>query len=106
MKKKINQRLFQIKNHLLSIYGEKIREVILYGSYAKKRYTKNSDIDILVLTDISLNPSKVRESLSDLLLDILLEDGELVSVIIIPEKTFKNYNYPFIENVKKDGIRI
>ncbi|MEJ5284217.1 MAG: nucleotidyltransferase domain-containing protein [Brevinematia bacterium] len=106
MKKKINKRLFQIKNHLLNIYGEKIREVILYGSYARKKYTKNSDIDILVLTDISLNPSEVRKSLSDLLLDILIEDEELVSVIIIPENTFKNYNYPFVKNVKKDGIRI
>jgi hypothetical protein len=41
-----------------------------------------------------------------LLLDILLEEGELVSLIILPEHFFETYNYPFMLNVKREGIKI
>ena len=51
-------------------------------------------MDVLVLTDPSLNPAEVRDSLSDLLYDILLEEGELISVIVVSEDHFENYNLP------------
>jgi len=94
----------QIKAHLIKIYGVRIKKVILYGSYVRGETTRDSDIDILVLIDQSLNPFEVRESLSDLLFDILLEEGELISVIAVPENLYENYNSPFILNVKKEGL--
>ena len=68
--------------------------------------TKDSDIDILVLIDNSIVPFEVRRILSNLLFDILLEKGELISVVVLPEDFFENYNYPFMLNVKKEGIRV
>ena len=106
MDEKITQLVNQVKNHLIKRYGEKIREVILYGSHVRGEATKDSDTDILVLIDNSLEPFEVRRSLSDLLFDILLEEGEFISVIVLPEDFFKNYNYPFMLNVKKEGIRV
>ena len=94
----------KIKEHLIKIYGERIKQVILYGSQVRGETTKDSDIDILVVVDESLNPFEVRKSLSDLLFDIVLEEGELVSVIAVPEHFFKNYNSPFLLNVKKEGV--
>ena len=106
MGKKITQLVNQVRNHLIKRYGEKIREVILYGSHARGEATKDSDIDILVLIDGSIDPIEVRRSLSDLLFDILLEHGELISVVVLYENFFENYNYPFMLNVKKEGIRV
>lgn len=94
----------QIKAHLIKMYGERIKKVILYGSYVRGEATGDSDIDLLVLIDQSLNPFEVRKSISDLLFDILLEEGELVSVIAVPERLFENYNSPFILNVRKEGL--
>ena len=106
MDERIIQLVNQVKSHLIKNYGEKIREVILYGSYVRGEVTKDSDIDILVLIDDSLNPFEVRRSLSDLLFDILLENGELISVVVLPERFFKDYNYPFMLNVKREGVRV
>ena len=86
------------------MYGERIKKIILYGSYVRGEATRDSDIDILVLVDESLNPFEVRESISDLLYDILLDEGELISVIAVPEDLFENYNSPFMLNVKKEGL--
>jgi predicted nucleotidyltransferase len=104
MDQKIKRLINQIKAHLMKMYGGKIKKVILYGSYVRGEATSDSDIDILVLVDQSVNPFEVRESLSDLLFDILLEEGELVSVIAVPEDFFENYNSPFMLNVKKEGV--
>ncbi len=104
MDERIKFLINQIKAHLIKIYGERIKKVILYGSYVRGEATIDSDVDILVLVDRSLNPFEVRESISDLLFDILLEEGELISVIAVPEHLFENYNSPFMLNVKKEGL--
>jgi predicted nucleotidyltransferase len=104
MNRKIRPLINQIKEHLMKMYGEKIKKVILYGSYVRREQTKDSDIDVLVVVDQSLNPFEVRDSLSDLLFDILLEEGELVSVIAVPEHFFEKYNSPFMLNVRKEGV--
>jgi len=104
MDEKIKSLINQIKAHLVKMYGDNIKKVILYGSYVRGETTRDSDIDILVLVDQSVNPFEVRESLSDLLFDILLEEGELISVIAVPEQLFENYNSPFMLSVKKEGV--
>ena len=74
MDKRITQLVNQVKSHLIERYGDKIREIILYGSHARDEATKDSDIDLLVLIDDSINPSDVRRSLSNLLFDPSLKD--------------------------------
>ena len=106
MNERVRNLAERVKEHLERVYGEGIMEVLLYGSHARGEADRDSDIDLLVLVKESLNPSEVRESLSDLLLDILLESGNLVSVVVVPVGLFETANYPFIMNVRRDGIRI
>jgi predicted nucleotidyltransferase len=104
MDQKVKRLIDRIKARLRELYGGSIRKVIVYGSHARGQATGESDIDVLVLVDASLDPWEVRGSLSDLLFDIVLEEGELVSVIAVPEDTFENYNSPFLLNVRREGI--
>jgi len=104
MNKRVKQLVNQIKEYLIKTYGEKIKQVIVYGSYVRGEATKDSDIDVLVVIDDTLNPFEIRKSVSDIIFDILLEKGELISVIAVPETLFKNYKSPFILNVKQEGM--
>ena len=106
MDERIRGLVGRVKAYLMNVYGDKIRQVILYGSYARGEATADSDIDVVVVVDDSLNPFEVRKSLSDFLFDMLLEEGELVSVLALPEGFFEGYNSPFILNVKREGIRV
>ncbi len=106
MDPKISRLLDQVKARLHETYGERIKRVILYGSHARGEATEDSDVDVLVLIDPSLKPSEVRKSLSDLLFDMLMDEGELVSVIVIPEDYFDEHNLPFMLNVRKEGIAV
>jgi predicted nucleotidyltransferase len=104
MNETVHQLVGQVKEHLLKLYGDKIKQVILYGSQARGEATEDSDVDVLVVVDDSLDPSAVRNSLSDLLFDLLLETNELISVIVIPEQLFTTYHSPFLLSVKEEGV--
>jgi predicted nucleotidyltransferase len=104
--REINNILIKIKNYLISIYNTGIKHVILYGSYARKNATPDSDIDVLVVVDDSLIPREVEEKLSDLLFDILLEERELVSVIVVKKSMYENYRSPLLLSVKEEGVEI
>ncbi len=106
MNEKIKHFVEEIKEYLIKIYGDRVKQVIIYGSYARGEATEESDIDVLIVVDDSLNSFEVRKSLSDILFDILLENGELISVIAIPESYFKNDNSPFLLNVKEEGVTV
>ena len=104
MDEKVKRLVDRVKAHLHETYGDGIKRVILYGSHARGEATEDSDVDVLVLVDPSLNYREVDESLSVLLYDIILEEHELVSVIVLPEDHFENRNLPFMLNVRKEGV--
>ena len=43
--KKIKKILAETKGQLSSLYAQRLKEVILFGSYARGDYTRGSDID-------------------------------------------------------------
>jgi len=104
MDEKVKRLVDRVKAHLYELYGQGIRRVILYGSHARGEATKDSDIDVLVLVDQSLNPREVDDGLDELLYDIILEEHELVSVIVLPEDYFESHKFPFMLNVRKEGV--
>ena len=56
--------------YMKEIYGSHLRQVILYGSYARGDYNAESDIDIMILLDLSDQDIKdYRHQLSDVTFD-------------------------------------
>ena len=49
MSQKVQSLLLQYLTEVRKIYGSHLKSVILYGSYARGDYTKDSDIDIMIL---------------------------------------------------------
>ena len=51
---KIMQNLVeQYVEAVKKIYGSHVRQIILYGSYARGDYREDSDVDIMILVDMS-----------------------------------------------------
>ena len=89
--------------------GDKLDKVILYGSYARGDYDDESDIDIMVLADITRDDAnKERRRIWALTGDLDLEYDVIVSVHVADCKTFYKFinDLPFYLNVMKDGVML
>ena len=48
-----NILLGQYVEEVKKIYGERLKSVILYGSYARGDFRPDSDIDIMIMVDLA-----------------------------------------------------
>jgi uncharacterized protein len=82
-------------------------EIILFGSRARGDAHKDSDWDILILTDGQADLA-VERKFRDTLYDIELETGESLSVFVYSKNDWhsKQRISPFYQNVTGEGIRL
>mgnify|MGYP001623825073 FL=1 len=93
------------------ILGDRVKKIILYGSYARGDYDKSSDIDIMILTDLNDNEIlEYREKILDYAYDI--EWNNNFDIVVSPLiKNIDKYNkridvIPFYMNIQKEGVII
>ena len=96
----------QIRKLLEKIYGERLVDIILYGSFAKNNATKESDIDIAVVLKGSVDKIKEIKRIHHSLYALTLEYGELISVTPISEKELNDTEWPLYHHIKNEGIKI
>ena len=105
---KIMQNLIeQYVEAVKKIYGSHVRQIILYGSYARGDYREDSDVDIMILVDMSDLELKVYgQQLSYMTYDFNLDNNLDIKPIAKSEAHFKEWisNYPFYSNIHKEGV--
>ncbi|MCD8197958.1 MAG: nucleotidyltransferase domain-containing protein [Lachnospiraceae bacterium] len=91
------------------IYGNDLKKIVLYGSYARDDFRKDSDIDIMILLDLPDNEIKnYRHQLSDITYDFNMDYDMDIKPIAKNEEHFMKWveNYPFYANINKEGITL
>ena len=101
---KIEQILKEFREEMERVYGERLREVILYGSWARGEATDDSDIDLLVVLEGEVAPGQEIDRIIDIITDINLEHGVLISVCPVSEKEYLTVDSPLLLNVRKEGM--
>lgn len=96
----------RIRKIIEDIYGTRLKELILYGSFAKNNATVDSDIDIMVVIKGNINSIRELEKMHDKLYDIELETGELIQIYPVSEAEFNNSIWPLYRHAKEEGIKI
>ena len=94
----------ELKAGLLRIYGDKLKAVYLYGSYARGDYRPGSDVDVMILlSDYRNYWDELRRS-TELASDISLEYDVTVSRLIMKEIQWKESDMPVLRNIHKEGV--
>lgn len=101
----VDMALAQIVPGLREIYGALIDSVILYGSTARGTQAEDSDVDIAVLIR-SGTTKEMRGQMLDLIVDLELACGKVLSVLCIDYEKFTVWKdtLPFYQNIQKDGV--
>jgi uncharacterized protein len=98
--------LQELKEQLESLYGDRLCQVILYGSQARGSARSDSDVDVLVVLkepfDYVTEVKRTNEFVSELCLD----HEVLVSVAFAASNQFQTAQTPFFLNVHREGIAV
>jgi predicted nucleotidyltransferase len=103
--KKVVQILAEVKSKLGALYPEQLKDVILFGSYARGDFVESSDIDLLLLYQ---TPTLIceRDRYFPVVCDLSLKYDTVLSVIQMDIKTFETRKSPLILNIQKEGRRL
>lgn len=104
MNDKIARVLEELKAKLRRIYGNRLKNLILYGSWARGDATEDSGIDMIVVLEGDVSPGREIERMIDAVTDMLLDHSELVSVYPVSEDDYERVNSPLLMNARREGI--
>ena len=101
---KIKEILNEFRTEVEKLYGKKLKNIILYGSWARGDATYESDIDLLIVLEGKVTPGKEIDKMINIITEINLKHGMLISVYPISEEDYSTVNSPLLINVRREGI--
>ena len=111
--KEIPESITKIINEFIEevnkILGDRVKKIILYGSYARGDFNESSDIDIMILTDLTDNElEEYKTKISDYAWEIEYNNNFEIDLSPLI-KNIDKYNkrievIPFYMNVQKEGV--
>lgn len=109
MPETVHEIVYKFAEQIREIYVDSLKKVVVYGSYARGDYQRNSDIDIMILVDAS--DTEIKEKFNcvcDLAFDYELEYGVVISPLVKNEEHFMKWSetLPFYRNVRQEGVTV
>ncbi len=104
---KIKDLLRAAEIELGKIFNDKLRRIILFGSYSRGDYDGESDIDVMALVDDPA-PRKYDDILLDVEVDLSIAFDAVLSIFVENEAEYEEAKVykPFLKSVEKEGIEI
>lgn len=93
----------EFKEKAEKLYGKRLKNIILYGSWARGQATEDSDIDLAIVLDGEVDPCREIDAMIDLITDINLDFETLLSVFPLSVTDFRQLNSPLLLNLRKEG---
>jgi predicted nucleotidyltransferase len=98
--------LAELRRCFEAIYGERLVQMLLFGSQARGDAEPGSDIDVLVVLKDPVRAGEEIERTIDCVADLSLQYNEVISCAFIGEDRFKHRHGPLLRNVRREGVRI
>ena len=101
---RVDKLVQELKVGLIRIYGERLKGVYIYGSYARGEERNDSDIDVMIVLEDYDSYGKEIDRTGELVSRLSLEYGISISRVIMKEIQWKGSDTPLLRNVRMDGI--
>jgi predicted nucleotidyltransferase len=106
MNDKLKTILAELRRHLTALYGERLVDVVLFGSQARGDAVAGSDIDVLIVLKGWVSQFDEVDRTGNFTSDLCLKHDVLISRIFISEDDYLHSQMPFLLNVRREGIHI
>jgi predicted nucleotidyltransferase len=104
MSEQVRQIIDEFVQRARSLYHDRLTRVVVYGSCARNETTAESDIDLAVVLAGEVVPGKEIDRMIDIITDLNLEYGVLLSIYPVSEKDYLHRNSPLLINIRQEGV--
>jgi len=101
---KIQKIVQELREALKSLYGDRLSQLVLFGSQARGEAGPYSDIDILVVFKSPVNLETEKEHVIDITSVLSLENDTVISCLYMPEERFLYEDSPLLRNIRNEGV--
>ena len=91
------------------LFGDALKEVVLYGSYARGDFDEESDVDVVGIVDYSREDlQRTYRELGKLSSELSLAYGVTVSPTAIPLSDYLKYRdaLPYYRHIQEEGVKL
>lgn len=107
MPRNIRKILRELKNGLVNIFGDQLKAVYLFGSFARgEGKLPDSDIDVMIVMNGEFNRQEVQKRSINLVSDLSLEYDVFISCKFTSAESYSKSKMPLMLNIRKDGVAI
>lgn len=102
--------LVRLKQELVTLYGPRLKQVLLYGSRARGDFHEDSDYDVLVVLDGPLDYWKELHQLAELSHDITWDTVKSGTPVVASFKAVTEDQVQqrtgFMHNVRREAVQL
>ena len=102
----IKNLLAELKQGLAKIYGNRLKAVYLFGSYARGDYHEGSDLDVMIVLDTYKSYWDELVRSAELASELSLEYNVTISRMIMTEEQWKRGDLPVLRNIRIEGVPV
>ena len=91
---------------LKRLYGSRLRDLILYGSWARGAARPDSDIDLAIVLSGRVNAGREIDRLVNIQTDVNLKYNTVISVYPVSMRRYSTVRSPLLLNVRHEGVAL
>jgi len=96
----------EFRDELSALYGDRLRGVYLYGSYARDEADEDSDIDVAVVLEGPVHRHGEIQRVSELRASICLRETCVLMPFFLTVEDYENAPYSLYRSIQREAVAV
>ena len=102
----VRQVLREFRERLDVLYGPRLRDVILFGSYARGDAEEGSDIDLMVVLEDFADAEAELQRMDPIASELSLEHDVVIVDMVVRAHDYVHRDSPLLLNIRREGVAV